>query len=219
MNDKRLTAEQLMKLVELSREKGVEKESNFAVAAANAITVLNAVGYDPSGQDLSNVSIPGANLGYGIFEGTNFRNANLQGVDFTGTWLKNANLVEVHLANVDFGETLGLRLRNEQRFNIAYSFDGKYLAVDVGDQTVILENTSPQQIDFKEIRRVSGHFMNDLSCPFRMDGKQILRLLEKEANFKKKAQKKMKKKTKKKRIMMKKLKKKIIMMTKTFGEL
>ena len=84
-NDKRLTAEQLTKLIELSREKGVEQESNLAVAAANAVTVLNSAGYDFSHQDLSSISILGANLSYGIFEGTNFRNANLQGVDFTGT--------------------------------------------------------------------------------------------------------------------------------------
>ena len=37
VNDKRLTTEQMMKLIELSREKGVEQESNFVVAAANAI--------------------------------------------------------------------------------------------------------------------------------------------------------------------------------------
>ena len=90
VNDKRLTTEQLMKLI--SREKGAEQENDdksvkdvehlnspetFAVAAANVITVFNAVGYDFSGQDLSSISIPGANLSYGMFEGTNFRNANL----------------------------------------------------------------------------------------------------------------------------------------------
>ena len=172
VNDKRLTTEQLMKLVELSREKGgVEQESNFAVAAANAITVLNAAGYDFSHQDLSNVSILGANLSYGMFEGTNFRNANLQGADFTEAWLKNANLGGVQLANIEFCETLEPRFRNEQIFNIAYSFDGKYLAVDVGAQTVIFENVKN---DFKEIRRVPGCFFDSKSCPFSNDGNQIL---------------------------------------------
>ena len=176
VRDKRLTTEQLIKLVKISRQKGgVEQESDFAVAAANAITVLNAVGYDFSHQDLSSITIPGANLSYGMFEGTNFKNANLREVNLTEAWLKNANLGEVHLANVDFGET-GLRLRNEQIFNIAYSFDRKYLAVDVGDQTVIFENVGPRQNNFKEIRRVPGGF---LDCPFHMDGKQIVTVIKK----------------------------------------
>ena len=177
VNDKRLSTEQLMKLIELSREKGgVEQESNFAVAAANAITILNAAGYDFSGQDLSGISIPGANLSYGMFEGTNFRNANLRGVDFTGACLKNANPEQANLENVDFGETLELRLRNEQIFNLAYSFDGRYLAVDVGDQTVIFENAKN---DFKEIRRVPGCFLDSECCPFSNDRKQIITVIKK----------------------------------------
>ena len=179
VNDKRLTTEQLMKLIKLSREKGVEQESNFAFAAANAITVLNAAGYDFSGQDLSNVSIPGANLSYGIFEGTNFKNANLQGVDFTGAWLKDVNLEQGYLANVAFGENLGLRLRNEKIVNIAFSLDGKYLAADVGDETVIFENVSPKKSDFKEARRVPGCFLDCGGSPFHMNAKQIATVIKK----------------------------------------
>ena len=183
VKDKRLTTEQLMKLIELSRKKGVEQESNFAAAAANAITVLNAAGYDFSGQDLSNISIPGANLSCGMFEGTNFRNANLRGANFTGAWLKDADLEQAILENVDFGETLGLRLRNEQIFNIAYSFDGKYLAVDVGDQTLIYVNVSPQKIEWKEIKRVPGSFSNFGGFPFSMNGKQIATIVVKKGNL------------------------------------
>ena len=64
-------------------------------------------------------------------------------------WLKNANFVEVQLANIEFCEILELRLRNEQIFNIACSLDGKYLAVDVGKETVSFENVSPQKKRFQ----------------------------------------------------------------------
>ena len=77
VKDNILSAEQLMNLIKLSCEKGVEQENDdksvedadhlssptpFAVTAANAITVLNAAGYDFSNQNLSNISIPSRKL-------------------------------------------------------------------------------------------------------------------------------------------------------------
>ena len=64
----------------------ITKENHlFEIAAANAITILNMTGFDFSNKDLSNICIKGANLSYGIFEGTNFANAKLQTVVFAGT--------------------------------------------------------------------------------------------------------------------------------------
>ena len=89
------------------------------------------------------------------------------------------------MANIDFGENLGLRLQNEKIFNIAYSFDGKYLAVDVGKETVIFENACLRKNDFKEIRRVRGSLLDCESCPFSMDGQQILTIIGKRSKLEK----------------------------------
>ena len=119
-------------------------QSHFEVAAANAITILNMTGFDFSHCDLSNVSMMGANLSYGAFEGTTFANANLQNVNFTGAWLKNASFERANLQGVDFGEDSDLNIWDDLIAGIAYSQNGRYLAVDNYDQTMIYEKSGQQ---------------------------------------------------------------------------
>ncbi len=92
---------------------------SFKTGAANAITILNAAGYDFSHQNFSRIRIPSANLSFGIFEGTNFTCSNLKGVNFTEAWLKNANFVNSNMESVEFGEIPSLTLDNQKIKNIA----------------------------------------------------------------------------------------------------
>lgn len=150
IKDGTLTTNHFINLIYLSRQKELDHEntghssshSPFEIAAANAITILNIAGYDFSNQDFSNVSISGANLSYGICEGTNFTNANLQGVDLTDAWLKDANFVNANLANVKFGEIFPLKPEGDKITKIAYSPNGKHFAAEIGYQTVIFENVT-----------------------------------------------------------------------------
>jgi uncharacterized protein YjbI with pentapeptide repeats len=176
IKDKRLTSSQFINLIHLSREKElVNQEKNgefikkdhanlqspFTVAAVNAITILNAAGCDFSRQNFSCIRIPGANLSFGIFEGTNFMDADLQGADFTEAWLKNANFVGANLESVEFiAIRKKLKLKKEKIKNIAYSPNGEYFAVDLGAKTAIFEVVDMQRNLFKEIRRVTGRFLS-----------------------------------------------------------
>ena len=85
----------------------------FSLAASNAITILKMSGYDFSLMDFSGISIPCADLSYGIFEGTNFTGANLQRVNFTESWLKDATFVDATMKEVNFGLKPELKLDKE----------------------------------------------------------------------------------------------------------
>ena len=152
--------------------------SHFAVAAANAITILNLTGFDFSNYNLSNICIKDANLSYGIFEKTNFANANLQRVIFTGAWLKDANLQRANLQGVDFGEDSDLKIWDGFIRGISYSRNGKYLAVDTLNQTLVYENFGSRYTSYKKVKKFSGNFSTISTCPFTIDSKQVLTLLE-----------------------------------------
>ena len=72
--------------------------------AAKAITLLNIIDMDFSGEDLSDICIPNAVLSQGNFERVNFTNANLTRVNFSSAWLKDANLKNAKMADIQFGE-------------------------------------------------------------------------------------------------------------------
>jgi uncharacterized protein YjbI with pentapeptide repeats len=62
-----------------------DKTSPAVIASANAITVLVGAKQSFSGQDLSNISIYGANVRNGIFHETNFTGADLSYVNLSNT--------------------------------------------------------------------------------------------------------------------------------------
>ena len=149
-------------------------QSHFDVAAANAITILNMTGFDFSHRDLSNICIKGANLSYGIFEGTTFANANLQRVIFTGAWLKDASFERANLQDVDFGEDSDLKIWDDFISGISYSRNGKYLAIEVYDQTMLYENIGSNYSSFKKIKNFPRNFSTIARCcPFSNDSKRI----------------------------------------------
>mgnify|MGYP000917514547 FL=1 len=192
LKDKSLSPEQLLNIIQLSRREELDVlseppqmeksqihfNSSITVAAANAITILNASGYDFSNEDFSNICIPGANLSHGVFEGTNFANANLQGVDFTGAWLKDVNLANTNLEEIELGELPHLRLEAGKKITgIAYSADGKYIAIESFKETFIFEINHSPWLQFQEIAIISGHFSGIIDCPFSIDGKKIVTIL------------------------------------------
>ena len=153
--------------------------SHFEIAAANAITILNMIGLDFSNRDLSNICIKDANLSHGLFEKANFVNSNLQRVIFTGAWLKDANLERANLQGIDFGEDSDLKIWNDFIAGISYSRNGRYLAVEVYDQTMLYENIGSRYSSFKKIKNFPRKFSTIKRCrPFSNDNKQIAIILE-----------------------------------------
>ena len=149
----------------------------FEVAAANAITILNMTGFDFSNYDLSNICVKGAYLSYGVFEGTNFANAKLQRVIFTGTWLKDANFERANLQGVDFGEDSDLKIQDDFIAGMLYSRNGRYFAVDIGNQTVLYENLGSRYSSFKRVKNFPGNFPTIARCClFSFDSKQLVTL-------------------------------------------
>ena len=109
-------------------EKSKSNQSSDIIYAANCITILVASQYSFSGQDLSNISIRGANVTNGIFYSTNFTNADLTNVVMRHTILTKAKFHGTNLQGVDFGKLPDLIGH--------YSPDGKFIASGSYDNTV-----------------------------------------------------------------------------------
>ena len=185
IRDQKLAIDQLKNLIYLSLQKNLElgeigediqptnhpiSNSPFSIVAANAITLLNFEGYDFSGQDFTNVSIPGANLSHGIFEGVNFKNADLRGVDFSGTWLKDVMFENSNLRNIEFGETPSYKIIGAKEARIFQSKGGKYFAVGIEGQTAFFESANVLKTCLKHVRTLPGTFLDWID---NFDGKQI----------------------------------------------
>ena len=145
----------------------------FSVAAANAITILNAAGYDFSQADFNEVCITGANLSNGIFEGTNFTNADLQGVNLSDAWLKDTNFVRANMEGVILSGSPELTLDSEPSC-IAQSIDGSYMLIGTLGELRLFKKQHGPQPSFKEVRRLKGHIGVIITCSFSMDGRRIV---------------------------------------------
>ena len=192
VKDEKLTTNNFLSLIMSSRQSQKEpmpqKNTNsssepdlsvLSAIAANSLTILNAAGYNCSQLDFSNICLSGAYLCHGVFEGTNFMNADLKGANFAGADLKDASFLLANMENVGFGDVSGLRLEHDKIKNIAFSPNGKYFAADVNFETVIYEVFNETRFYFKEIRRVPGHFQRVGGSPFSANGKHILTILKK----------------------------------------
>jgi len=105
-----------------------------AIAAANAITVLNYAGVRFSEpllelfniQNLRGVRIPGADLSNAILDTVDFTNANLNGVRFVNAYMPRVNLKGAQLENAIFED--GLHIRNYQQITACcYTPNDKWL--------------------------------------------------------------------------------------------
>ena len=157
-----------------SEDNNFHHHYDFSIAAANAITILNASGYDFSNMDLSGIRIAGAQLSNGIFEGTNFTGANLQGVNFSGAWLKDAKLEHANLKDVNFGVIPDLKIDKEV-LSVAHSPSGTYMAIGVrNEEIIVFERSEGQTPFFKEMRRFKGHRGEITNCSFSKDCKFLI---------------------------------------------
>ncbi len=91
--------QQLWAMIESSRE-----QSNYAQAASNAATALNAAGIAFTRKDLHDVAIPGADLTNTILDHANLEGADLSGVNFSLAWLAFANFKQANLTGAIWGE-------------------------------------------------------------------------------------------------------------------
>jgi len=92
-------AERLKSIVHASKT-----NPHVAVAAANAITILNLAGELFYGEDLSGIRIPGANLQGIVLDRVTLRGADLSGVYFRQAWLQGADFRDCEMQDVNFGE-------------------------------------------------------------------------------------------------------------------
>ena len=129
--------------------------SDFSLAAANAITILNISKFDFRELNFSEVSIPEAYLSHGKFESTNFSGANLAGVNFTKAWLKDTDFTGANLSDTKFGVLPDLKFDKTIRC-CEFSQNGQRLAVALGREIVIFEK-NPAETFFRETRTIRGH--------------------------------------------------------------
>ena len=147
-----------------------EKEAVFiSFAAANAMTILNMAGHDFSEMNLSKISIPGADLSYGMFKKTNFSGAELRGVNFTQACLEDAQFIKANMSEIQFGQMLNLDL-DEKVYCIAYSPDANSLIASTLGDIIIFEKFGVQRQDFVEVKRLKGHAGCIKTCSFSADG-------------------------------------------------
>ena len=87
----------LRKFIDQSKH---DKSEQTTVLASNSITLLVSAQYAFSGEDLSNISIKGANLSGGIFQYTDFTEANLEVVNFTNADMTGAEFIKSNMKEV-----------------------------------------------------------------------------------------------------------------------
>lgn len=200
VQNKKITAEALLRIIKSSKRE-YQSESNdqnsalnlgsessckeeirttiykqsYVIAASNAISILNATGYDFTNTDLSSIQLLNANLSFGIFKGANLTNADLNGANFRDVWLANADLTNSKLTKVQFEAFSGKIFKKSVSSNpIAYSKNGNLMAVVKGEKIVILERDCALRTSFKKKSTLSMHNEAISDCVFRPDGEKFI---------------------------------------------
>lgn len=145
--------ESLFKYIGLSKT-----DKKYSIAAANAITGLNAAKVYFSSMDFTGVNIANAVLSQGVFDNTNFSNSNLTNVNFQRSWIANTNFTNAIMKDIFFGELAYLDLDKKVK-SICYSQSiqqqitkKQYLAVAVVSIVVLYDAKTLQ-----EIKLLKGH--------------------------------------------------------------
>ncbi|MEM7495575.1 MAG: pentapeptide repeat-containing protein, partial [Myxococcota bacterium] len=107
-----------------------------AVAAANALTILNAAGVSFSGMDLRGINAPGAVLDGAVMDGTDLRGANLAGAWLGHASLSQARLGQAVLLGTRFGEQAFFKGHTDSVNSVGFSGDGTRVASGSSDNTV-----------------------------------------------------------------------------------
>ncbi|KAK3809342.1 MAG: LOW QUALITY PROTEIN: WD40-repeat-containing domain protein [Benniella sp.] len=150
--EERVQQEPAFKVQLLTYIEHSKKDKKWRKAAANAITILVRSGEQFIGADLRGVRIPGADLGYGVFDSAQLQNADLRKVNLRGVWLRQTDLSGAQMTGVQFGELPYLSEDNSVR-SCAYSPDGKSFAVGFYNGNISVYSTS----NWERSRKLSGH--------------------------------------------------------------
>ncbi|CAL5984405.1 Pentapeptide_repeats-containing protein [Hexamita inflata] len=121
---------QLYQIIELSKT-----DARVAVAAANAITILNVADESFRDKDFRNVKIPGANLSLAMMDSVDFRGADLTDVNFQSAWLKYAKFDGADMKNVEFGQRAQIETGTDIRC-IKLSKNGELVACACGNYKI-----------------------------------------------------------------------------------
>ena len=146
---KRVNEDQEFKenLKQLIFKKGLssEKEEECINTAANSITILVAANVSFSGQNLSGIIIRGANLADGCFNGCDFNDADLTGVNMENCQLDKTIFRNTNLSNI----TLGIHPEIKVAAKITsccLSKDGQFILSGSDDCTVKLWERSTRNL-------------------------------------------------------------------------
>ena len=144
--------------------------SQYAIAAANAITILNAARIPFSGMDFRGIKIPGADLTGAILDCTDLSNADLTNVILERSWLRGANLSDASMADIQLGEKPYLQL-NKSTMLSAQCFvqSSKGLIAIATDETIQFFDTIKGECVFV----FEGHTKTINSMSFSSDGKYL----------------------------------------------
>ena len=141
----------------------------IAVAAGNAVTVLNVSGVDLIGRNWQGVHIPGANLRYGMLAHINLAGADLTGADLTRTWLYGVNLKGATLEGVEWGEQPRLKCKKAYVQSIAYHPRKPLLAIAQGKMIEIRHRETDEIVG----KPLTGHTEYVRSVSFSPDGQTL----------------------------------------------
>ncbi|KAG0284425.1 hypothetical protein BGZ96_011204 [Linnemannia gamsii] len=127
-------------------------DDRAACAAANAITILVKAGVSFIGSDLRGIRVPGADLSGGQFDSAQLQEADLTGANLTRSWIRQANFSKTRMEDVKFGELPYLEEVNAVT-SMAYSVDGKFLALGLEDGNINIYDTA----NWTKTRTLEGH--------------------------------------------------------------
>ncbi|WP_342267925.1 pentapeptide repeat-containing protein [Candidatus Tisiphia endosymbiont of Empis tessellata] len=145
-----------------------DKSDEAVTLAANSITLLIAAQYSFSGEDLSNISIKGANIRNGIFQYVDFSNADLTEVNLTNTNLVGAKFIGTNMTDIKLSIHPDLE-HNAPVYCLSYSPDGKYLASGSTDNTVKIWDAK----NGKLLQNLEGHTWYIKCIRYSPDGKYL----------------------------------------------
>jgi len=145
-----------------------KKNPDISMAAANAITILNAVGVVFHQRDLSDIRIPGADLSGIIADEANLSGADLSNVWFYRASLRTANLHGANMSRVQFGEYPYLEVESAC-LAFAYSLNGRFMAIGV-NKDIHLYDVS---VNNCLLRIFKGRTNRVTSMDFSLDGRYL----------------------------------------------